>query len=208
MKTTLAFLFLGLAALSANAQWQPAARLTNSLGNSTTYANSNRCIAASGNAVHAVWNDMRNGDNDIFYKRSLDGGVTWEADVALVTNTEFQNLPSIAVSGSTVHLVWEDTRDGGSEIYYKRSNDAGVNWTDDTKISLQGSNLGMPSIASEGDNVHAVWLETSASFVEDVYHIASVDGGVTWGMETALSTQESDEVQPTVAVSGNFVHVA
>ena len=193
---------------AAQAQWQPNMRLTNSIGNANTHANSNRCLAVNGNEVHAVWQDARNGNLDIFYKRSLNGGLTWEADVALITNSEFQATPAIAVSGSNVHIVWEDDRDGGSEVYYARSTDAGATWSTEVKISNEGFNIGTPSIAVEGNNVHVVWMETSSMFVEDVYHISSTDGGLTWGDEHKLSGQDSDEEQPTVAVSGNNIHVA
>ena len=35
---------------------------------------SNLDIAVSGNNVHVVWQDSTPGSNDIFYKRSTDGG--------------------------------------------------------------------------------------------------------------------------------------
>jgi hypothetical protein len=71
--------------------------------------------------VHTVWQDNRDGNYEIYYKRSTDGGVSWETDTRLTNNTAGSWYPSIAVSGSIVHTVWSDDRDGNDEIYYKRN---------------------------------------------------------------------------------------
>jgi hypothetical protein len=84
-------------------------------------------IAVEGGVVHVVWHDWRDGNWEIYYKRSVDGGVRWEDDGRL---TEDDNVvstnPSIAVEGKVVHVVWVDYRDRNSEIYYKRSVDGGI----------------------------------------------------------------------------------
>jgi hypothetical protein len=78
-------------------------------------------VAVSGLHVHAVWPDNRNGDvSDIYYKDSLDGGANWEPDVRLTENQSESREPSVAVSGTHVHVVWHDDRDQDWEIYYKR----------------------------------------------------------------------------------------
>ena len=75
------------------------------------------------------------GTDEIYYKRSTDAGVNWGTDTRLTNNTADSWYPSVAVSGSVVHVVWDDNRDGNSEIYYKRSTDAGVNWGADTRLT-------------------------------------------------------------------------
>ena len=71
--------------------------------------------------MHVVWYDNRDGNNEIYYKRSTDAGINWGADTRLTNNTAYSEYPSVAVSGSVVHVVWNDYRDGNSEIYYKRN---------------------------------------------------------------------------------------
>ncbi len=70
--------------------------------------------------MHTVWVDDRDGDNEVYYKRSTNGGISWEADTRLTNNSTNSQYPSVAVSGSAVHVVWNDDRDGNVEIYYKR----------------------------------------------------------------------------------------
>ena len=56
------------------AQWQADQRLTNDTAGSCTSLNNARRIAATGDDVHAVWNDNHDGNGEIYYKRSTDGG--------------------------------------------------------------------------------------------------------------------------------------
>src|SRR5512140_763659 len=79
-------LFVMLSAGRIIAQWQPDQRLTNDTANSWISSNSAWSVAASGNTVHTVWKDYRTGNDQIYYKRSTDGGVTWGADTRLTNN--------------------------------------------------------------------------------------------------------------------------
>ncbi|MBZ0201847.1 MAG: hypothetical protein K8I03_02390 [Ignavibacteria bacterium] len=55
-------------------QWQPDVQLTNNSGASLTSDNNGWCVAADGNLVHVVWYDDRDGNTEIYYKRSINGG--------------------------------------------------------------------------------------------------------------------------------------
>jgi len=60
------------------AQWQADVRLTSDPAVSFPCYNNGWCIAVSGNVVHIVWYDYRDGANgEIYYKRSTDEGVSW-----------------------------------------------------------------------------------------------------------------------------------
>jgi len=50
-----------------------------------------------------------------------DSGVTWSSDVNLTNDTNNSVGPSVALSGTGVHVLWCDTRDGNAEIYYVRN---------------------------------------------------------------------------------------
>ena len=57
-------------------QWEPDTRLTNDPAVSYTSYNNAWSIAASGDVVHALWRDERNGNAEIYYKRSIDAGIS------------------------------------------------------------------------------------------------------------------------------------
>jgi hypothetical protein len=192
-------------AVSLNAQWESDVRLTNSAGDSYTSHNNAWCIAANGNTIHTVWYDVRDGNYEIYYKRSTDGGVNWGADTRLTNNTDGSYCPSIAVSGSVVHVVWDDYRDGNYEIYYKRSIDSGVNWGADTRLTNNTAGSENPSIAVSGSIVHTVWTDDRNGRYE-IYYKRSTDGGVTWGADTQLTNYTGGSQFPSIAVSGSIVH--
>jgi len=170
-----------LTALPVYADWGADIRLTDATGNSKEPS-----IAVSGNNVHVVWYDSRDGNEEIFYKRSTDGGATWEVDRKLTTKAlGNSDNPSIAVSGNTVHVVWYDNRDGNPEIYYKRSTDGGNTWGADTRLTNAAGNSYTPSIAVSGDTVHVVWHDNRDGN-EEIYYRRSIDGGTTWGPDTRL----------------------
>ena len=100
--------------IDAGESWGADTRLTNNTAWSLYPS-----ISVSGQVVHVVWNDERDFNNEIYYKRSTDAGVSWGFDTRLTNNTALSWFPSVSVSGSSVHVVWQDHRDDNSEIYYK-----------------------------------------------------------------------------------------
>jgi hypothetical protein len=70
MKKIFLFVWILLVANYSKAQWEPDVRLTNDPASSfTTWANSVHAIATSGDTVHIVWYDDRDGNDEIYYKR-------------------------------------------------------------------------------------------------------------------------------------------
>ena len=206
----LSALFLGLLLLftaDSEAEWQADVRLTNDPNTSSTSLSNAWCVAASGDAVYAVWDDDRDGNLEIYIKRSTDGGVSWGADTRLTNSIAQSSHPSISVSGSAVQVVWRDVRDGNAEIYTKRSPDGGATWGPDTRLSFNTSASEFPSVAAAGLAVHVVWRDFRHG-IDEVYYRRSTDGGVNWGAETRLTNQIGNCEEPSVAVSGSVVHVA
>jgi hypothetical protein len=119
--------------------------------------------------VHVVWFDNRDYNNELYYKRSIDGGVNWEEDVRLTYDTSNSSYPSVAVSGSTVHVVWIDTREGNYEIYYKHSIDAGVNWGAETRLTNNNAYSTGSSISVSGSVAHVVWEDNRDGNYEIYY---------------------------------------
>ena len=81
-------------------------------------------IATTGSDVCIVWFDDRDGPDEIYFKQSVDGGITWGEDTRLTYSSSKSRTPAISLSGDTIHVVWHDDRDGDYyEIYYKRNPD-------------------------------------------------------------------------------------
>ncbi len=140
----------------------------------------NPAIAISGSYVHVAWYDNRDGNWEEYYKRSVDGGITWGPEIRLTNKPTGSGHPSIAASGLNVHLVWYDSRDGNYEVYYKRSVDGGTNWLPDVRLSNTTGKSLSPAVAVSGSNVHVAWYDSTDGNWE-IYYKRSTDGGINWG---------------------------
>ncbi len=188
----------------AGVSWGADTRLTNNTGYSLYPS-----VTATGSVVHVVWKDERDGNWEIYYKRSIDEGVTWGADTRLTNNSATSELPSVSVSGSAVHVVWYDGRDEHGVIYYKRSTDGGISWGADTRLSDSSVSAGMASLTVSGSVVHVVWNDYRHDPVgfPEIFYKRSTDGGISWGTDTRLTNNPAFSFFPSVSVSGSFVNV-
>ncbi len=196
-----------LTAFISQAQWQPDVKLSNGSGSSyTTYYSNARCIASSGDTVHVVWSDNRNSGNwEIYYKRSTDGGINWGADTRISNNIYLSSNPSLAISGSMVHVVWDDNRDGNNEIYYNRSTDGGISWGTDTRLTNDTSLSRNPCVSASGSEVQVVWNDYNTLAI---FYKRSADGGINWSPAIPLINNSGPSSwYPSVSESGSVVHV-
>lgn len=146
----------------------------NSFDNGSSWTNSTQtisglglstfpCIAVSDTNVHIVWQDMRDGNNEIYYRHSINNGMTWIDASRLTVNSAISKTPTIAASGSAIHVTWEDNRVINPEIYYKNSTDNGVSWSSDFQITNTVYNSNLPSLCISGSNLHLVWQDVSSN---------------------------------------------
>lgn len=182
--------------------WGTDTRLTNSL-----IASYEPTIVLNGSVVHVFWFSDENGNYEIYYKQSSDGGDTWGSDTRLTNIFGYSREVSAAISGSIIHVVWQDDRDGADyEIYYKRSMDGGLTWDPDTCLTSDDEWSAFPCVSGSGSVVHVVWEDYRYSNGE-IYYIRSTDGGLTWGEETRLTNDPADSWDPCIAVSDSTVHI-
>lgn len=182
--------------------WGPDRRLTSNSGDSQY-----PCVSIFGNTLHVAWCDDRDGNREIYYKRSPDDGLTWEPDQRLTSNPGVSNFPFISASGSAVHVAWFDDRDGNREIYCKRSLDGGFNWEADTRLTTDSSSSIFPALTAYGPNLHLVWEEYRDGNGE-IYHKRSTDAGATWSADTRLTSNPANSFSPVVSVAESVVHVS
>ncbi len=193
-------IFILISAAMTHAQWQPDLRLTVDAGESKEPV-----VAVSGSVLHTVWEDKGDGNWEIYYKRSADGGYNWGPDTRLTVNSAESRYPYSAVSGTNVHVVWLDSRNGNWSLYYKLSTDAGATWTNDIQLTNAGS-LRYPAVSVSGSDVHVVWYDYRDGNWE-IYYKGSANGGFNWGSDTRLTDQNGWSNDPSVSASGNQVHV-
>ncbi|MCK4307966.1 T9SS type A sorting domain-containing protein [candidate division WOR-3 bacterium] len=210
--------------------------LSNTTGMSCTSNFTARSVATdSRNRVHVVWGDVGDTlesklssqphfakwggsfrkagkdfkqDLNLYYRRSLDGGTTWEDTIRLA---DAVGMPSIATNDlDIVHIVWPQ-----EGISYKRSIDGGVNWENDTLLGVDNTSIG-PAIATVGENLaHIVWREEIDSATYKFLYTRSIDGGTNWNTSTQIVIAGNVQIDstttalpcPSLSAANNLVHL-
>jgi hypothetical protein len=181
--------------------WGNSARLTNETANSDAAS-----ICANGNAVHIAWCDYRDTNYEIYYKRSTDGGVSWDNDTKLTNDGSVSNNPNIAVMGSGIHVVWMEYRDGNFEVYYKRSDNIGATWGTDTRVTNSTGISRKPDVCVSASGIHVIWYDDRNGNNEIYYN--RDNRAVVSGID-APGLRESDVIMfPNPARSGFNLHYA
>lgn len=178
-------------------------------------------IAIFQGSVHVVWFDQIDGAPSIYMASSANAGRNFDEPVRVSGDPEspgafWSGNPRIAMDGKgRVHIVWEDTRNGTQDIFYSRSNEAGTNFTEQTRLS-KGAKPGKsysfaPSISTDDDSVYVAWHDTRGGDKYDIYMNYSGNGGNAWLGEAtrvekdAPGSAESRDVN--VKVVGDTAHL-
>lgn len=158
-------------------QWSPEVKINVYNGVAPVQNKPRIAIDSSENLIF-VWQDSRNGNNDIFMqKMDKNGNVLWAQDIKINTDatTAEQTKPAFAIGSTTpsfYYTVWQDERNGNSDIYSQKYDSSGVKvWGNDMKInSDSGSAMQENPVITEdrNGNFYIVW-EDSRNGNSDIY---------------------------------------
>lgn len=164
-------------------------------------------IVAHHNTVHVVWHDYRKlGYTVVYYRRSLDAGVTWGSEVPLSSLNNRSSGPALALGDSQdVYAVW--VRDNALRL--RKSTDGGANWQRDTTITDTIGGSGNPCMVYAQGVLHIVNNRLYGSSMEAAY-LRSTDRGTTWSPRIPLSEVDTIPSQWPRLAADSFgrVHVA
>jgi FlgD Ig-like domain len=163
-----------------------------------TQATSPSIAATKDGVVHLVWSDNRNLRTQIWTKRFIPGS-GWTPDEQLVFSSNVSTAANLVASYSgRLHVVWRDTRDGNSEIYYKEYLPA-TGWDPvDMRLTTQINTQSEPQIDADPiDNLYVVWTDQrNGASNPDIFYRERM-GGV-WQPEMSLvgaGTDTTNQVQ-------------
>lgn len=189
--------------------WSSDAALTSSLGHSWLPQS-----ALSKNKFYVVWQDKRDGNFEIYFKKSTDAGTTWSTDTRLTYTSTQTYWPSIAVSGQYIYVAYVEKGDylvTDDNIYFIRSTDEGNTWSSpillslpsSTRDTLEGNQLNSiyPSLVANKNFVGIAYLqaisqETYAPFDSQQWRInfqRSSNYGTTWSSAERITTTWADD---------------
>jgi hypothetical protein len=200
------FLIL-LSALSYGDTWTPKKNLSNDAGDSWHPA-----IAVNGLNIYVVWEDQEQwSPQDIYFRKSDDGGATWTPKENLTNNEGYSSSPAIAVDGQSIYVVWQDNVPGSDmsdEIYFKKSDDGGITWTAGKRLTNNRVSTQLPAISVNGLNIYVTWQDYDLKNQNyEIYFKKSDDGGDTWTPRRRLTYTMDQSLAPAIAAEGSNVYV-
>jgi hypothetical protein len=167
-------------------------------------------IVISGSNIHVTW--VGNCCSpDIFYKRSIDGGVTWKPLKNLSNTSGNSQYQIMGISGSNVYVSWLESMGDGTEVMFRRSIDNGVTWKWSKNLSNDAAICGgwSSQMAVSGSDMYVVFSSKApfngdcedayGTYITDIYLKRSTDGGATWKTLKNISNDKFDSWNPQVA---------
>lgn len=185
--------------------WSPERQVSNSPGDSRIV---DVLPDPSGGVLHLVWEDGRDGTNQVFYEHSLDDGVTWEADVKLsnLSPGKVDPLPRLAANGKVLLVFFSGQTEAGENLFYTLSTDSGSDFATQRQLTTDPGYQSNPAAAIVGTMVHLVW-QNYVEGEEHVYYTRSLDAGATWQSEVSLTNVSGQDRHPAIVAIGEKVFV-
>lgn len=163
--------------------------------------------------IFIAWADMRDGRNEVYFKKSNDKGTTFTGEIPVSENDGFlsQN-PRIVANASGVHIVWEDFLTNNFEVHYKKLEHN--LYTSNTLIPTKRLSRRdiydsrYPQIACDETRVDVVWTDSGSAIRDELAHASSLDNGANFITPVILTDDISEGVRfPDVLTMNGNVHI-
>ena len=171
--------------IDKGASWKTGTNLSKNDGRSL-----NPQISATGSNIYVTWeqDNYKSTTTDIFFRGSLNNGVSWGAKVKLTENgINQEGLPQVAGSGTNVFVVWAESAD---RILIRRSTDSGTTWEAVRQLSRDDGSSTKVYIATFGTSVSVVWEYTIDT--TDIIYRRSIDSGTSWKSSVNISNNSGN----------------
>jgi hypothetical protein len=153
--------------------------------------------------IHIVWQDDRDGNDEVYYTKLDNEGTTLVDDTRLTDNGAESSWPKIDMDGSNnIHIVWRDLRNGSPELYYTKLDASGNDLVDDMRLTFGSNNSSGNYLGVDGSgNIHVVWVDFRDANAEIYYQKLDNNGGSLLGA-TRLTTAGGDSWWPMLDFDG------
>ncbi|MBK9925968.1 MAG: exo-alpha-sialidase [Anaerolineales bacterium] len=200
----LLFSWANLEKANLYSEWREAT----SLPSPSQLVNSSDVLVDASGRIVCVYVIPVNENRGVYVVQSTDNGESWSTPIrvfdAVAASWEEVERPRISLdSDGNLHLVFtrDTVRDGQTVgLYYSRSVDGGVTWSD-IQVLSEGE-VQWADIVSYGErNVHIVWQEYDGLIFANVSQV-SKDGGITWGKQNNVTSVNETATQVSLASDG------
>jgi S1-C subfamily serine protease len=163
--------------------------------------------------VYIVWTDNSQGNYNILFAKSTDGGSTFTKPIALGNTKGVSNFPSIATSeDGTVYVVWSHKNNTDFDpsntqnqtqtydVFFVKSLDGGNIFSQAVNLSNDPSNSVSPVVGVSKDHeVYVLWSDNSIGTYE-TFLVRSGDRGNTFSRPSVISGNHALSISPYVSL--------
>ncbi len=157
---------------------------TVNVGDNTLGQGSNIC-SGTNNQIYVVW-----ASNGIRFDKSTNGGTSFGTDYPLSIVTSTNGYPFVCADYSNnatrgnVYVIWDDTRNGNSDVWFQRSTNGGTNWiAAPVRVNdVATNNQYWPMMQCDNNgNLFVIYYDTRTNISQiNAYVAYSTDAGNTW----------------------------
>lgn len=150
-------------------------------------------FAVRGETLHVVYDDARYiGTYVIYYRRSVDGGLSWEPETLLSSQWRSCAKAGITLGDSQdVFVIWDDVDDFFHHLTtLKKSTDAGTTWLPENIIDSLGYDSPF-GLLYNSQTIHMVIRHKLGTLHSEIFYKRSTDQGITWSDYDVISPNDS-----------------
>ncbi|HJT10718.1 MAG TPA: fibronectin type III domain-containing protein [Candidatus Nitrosotalea sp.] len=176
--------------------------------------------------IHITYTRFTTSAAEIVYKRSLDGGKTWQDSCTLNPGGDAEGaMPVTDPTGKTVYVFYQDFLTSKIVGWKNTNAGAGCNWTRVTNVGVfhsltvhnvcggefgvwngnhRATDIPVEAVGPNG-NIYVTWNDSpDGGKTTQIVLYRSQDGGNTWtGPQTFNPTPGRDQFEPWIAVAPN-----
>jgi uncharacterized protein (TIGR03382 family) len=145
-----------------------------------------------GTRVYAAWSHLEGTVTEVYFRRSLDGGLTWDPIINVTSGVSATAVkPLIAVSaGATDRVVvtYQTVSGGVRDIVVSVSADSGGTFgAASASLDASGDSF-HHAVAVRGSTIVVAWEKLDTTTLDrDIQSRTSTDGGASWGTERRIN---------------------
>lgn len=179
--------------------WSPPRRISNVFTN----GQGSTVVVDNSGHVYVTFETFNGSFDGVAFAVSTDGGASFTTRLIArvddipspLPGATFRDdsYPTLALDGTTLHVVWSNWNGSNADTVYIRSTNGGATWSSPVTIGGGPGDQFFSWVAASAGKVYATWFNRAGT--DDTYTIvgaASTDNGATWSSPVTVSADTSD----------------
>jgi hypothetical protein len=157
-------------------------------------------LAWSGTEWGVAWEDVRDGNFEIYFTRVSAAGAEVGGDVRVTDDPAVSSAPVLAWSGTEWGLAWDEERDGNREIYFATIGADGTVGTP-VRVTADGAISSDADLVWNGSGWTIVWRDARDGN-DEIYAVRLDADGARIGDDSRLTTSDGRSWHPKLVWTG------